>query len=483
MHVGSETATRTPLILLLSWTSISLAEISTIESRSNSLGIDWDPAPSPEDGPPLSAGASRDKSLLPAQIGGIVGAYLFSVCVVGIALIVIGRRLRRQIQRSCKALDIEMVHPTGASLYPSPISPISAQAGSRNFSWPSPEKADRNPYVFPPSIKSLKDQHVDDRVVQADRELLDRGLEDIYAHVMEQEDAKVAGIVLKDAPLPAGLNSPGPVPATAPQRQDTPTKKPEKSKPATLDINVEGNRSPKTHSRSSSIISSLKSPKRKGIRGMRISSPIPTPLSATFPGGNASDEEPLTPRYYAPPPPPPVPTDQVPHTHSRNTSTGYSPVSPTRSIAEQLSPHAVPQQFQHRPNASQTSVNSARDPISATSANSSTPLYSPSHPPNNSVGRGLPLRQFEPSITSTSFSQTTKTTVLERTSPLSPSGLKTPWSAGAVPYSPYQPFTPIMPITPKLVTKEERKRKKKEEGRAPVLEMIKSDDELWDSSY
>jgi len=76
----------------------------------------------------------------------------------------------------------------------------------------------------------------------------------------------------------------------------------------------------------------------------------------------------------------------------------------------------------------------------------------------------------------------TKTTVLERASPLSP-GIKTPWSAGAVPYSPYQPFSPVTPMTPRLVTKEERKRAKKAEGRGPVVEMIKSDAEMWDSGY
>jgi hypothetical protein len=71
---------------------------------------------------------------------------------------------------------------------------------------------------------------------------------------------------------------------------------------------------------------------------------------------------------------------------------------------------------------------------------------------------------------------------LERTTPLSP-GLKTPWSAGAVPYSPYQPFTPLMPITPRLVTREERRAMKKMEPRSPVMEMVKDEDDLWDSGY
>jgi hypothetical protein len=295
-------------------------------------------------------------------------------------------------------------------------------------------------------------------------------------------------------PPPAPLQSASP----PPQRSVTP-KKVEKSRPS--NINIEEPKQ-KSQSRASSIISSLKSPKRRGIRGM-ISSPIPTPLSTTFPSpGNVSDEEPLSPRFYAPPPPPPVPTDQVPYAHVRKNSQG-SPVSPTRSIAEQLSPYGA-QQF-HRPNPSQTSVQSSRDPASATSATSQTPLF-PSQsqrpppypnkststvnlpPSNNSSVRQLPLRQFEPAMQSPSFSYSTKTTVLERTSPLSPGlttggGPRTPWSAGAVPYSPYQPFSPMMPITPRLVTKEERKAMKKREARTPTLEMIKSDDELFDSAY
>jgi len=76
----------------------------------------------------------------------------------------------------------------------------------------------------------------------------------------------------------------------------------------------------------------------------------------------------------------------------------------------------------------------------------------------------------------------TKTTVLERNTPLSP-GLRTPWTAGAAPYSPYQPFTPVMPVTPRLVTKDDRKRAKKAEGRGPVRELVKTEDELWDSGY
>jgi len=285
----------------------------------------------------------------------------------------------------------------------------------------------------------------------------------------------------------------------APQRQNTPPKKVEKSRPANLNIDETKSNTSKSHSRVSSIISSLKPP-RKGVKGMRISSPIPTPLSSTFPPQQAEDEEPLSPRYYTPPPPPPVPKDQVPYTHSRNNSNSTVPAaqtSPTRSLAEALSVN--PYGSRHRPNYSQVSVQSSNrgDPISATSATSQTPLTmppkqtrqpSPNPPSNNSSQRALPFRQFEPALTSPSFAPSTKTTVLERAGPVGGAGpqtggLRTPWSAGAVPYSPYQPFSPVMPITPRLVTKEERKAQKKKEGRTPVLEMIKSEDELWDSGY
>jgi hypothetical protein len=521
MHVGTETAIIAPLILILSWAPISNGNILTEIPKKNPLNIDWYPAPAPANGPPLSANASRDPALLPAQIGAIVGSYLFSVCVVGTAFILIGRRLRLRSQNCAKALDIEMVEPNFHAFDPSPISPGQLPGGQRNFSWPSPEKDTRNPFIFPPVTTTINgspvspvgvDSSFDTRIVDADRNMLQRDLEDIYAHVMQQEEAKAAGLNVKEMPLPPQLQHMGPVPNEGPRRQGSPPKekKPEKApsrRPSNLTID-EG-KSDKSHSRSSSILSALRSPRRKK---MQISSPIPTPLSATFPSnGSGSDEEPLTPRYYPTlPPPPPVPKDQAPYNPSRNTSGIIlgSPRSAEHSNGEQLNPYGQSQfQGRHRANFSQTSVQSttsqSNDPNSAVSASSTTPFMPPpqrpvlapvgipkqsnSNPPsNNSSVRALPFRQLEPALASPSFSNSTKTTVLERTTPMSgphTGGLKTPWSAGAVPYSPYQPFTPMMPITPRLVTKEDRKKMKKMEGRAPAMELVRSDDELWDSPY
>jgi hypothetical protein len=482
-------------ILILVSTILPCASLSLniIKPRDNPLGIWFDPAPSPEDGPPLSAGALRDKAYLPAEIGGIVGAYAFITTSLLLALLLVGRRLRRERELAAeeKLADVEMIagpypsHP----YYPSPLSPTSGLSGNINFSWPSPEKNDPNPYVFPSTTRSptspASDHRVDTRVVQADREHLQRDLEDIYALVMEQEEAKAAGMNITDLPAP------NPLPSASPQRTNPPStfsKRLGKPNP----ISTSGPEKEKSHSRTSSIISSLRSPRRKasaGIRSLRISSPIPTPLSSTFPTTYASDEEPLSPRNYAPPPPPPIPRDQVPYQHhsrnnsSTNTATATaepSPISPARSIAENLA-------FTSSAPANNRMIGTSRLPnLTIPTAPTSAPHPQLVPSAGNST-RTLPFRAFDPpaGLASPSFSQhssATKTTVLERTTPLSP-GLKTPWSAGAMPYSPYQPFTPLMPVTPRLVTREDRKRMKRLEPKSPTVEMVQSSGDLWDAGY
>ncbi|CAG8974522.1 hypothetical protein HYALB_00009057 [Hymenoscyphus albidus] len=462
-----------------------------IKIQIRALGIDLSPAPSPENGPPFSAGATRDRSLLPAQIGGIIGAYLFSVCIIGLALIFCGRKARRALQQPGIVLDVEMVQPhKQLSIDPSPISPTRGPGSPRNFSWPSPEKDERNPYVFPPVNRSPitppgTDPYVDSRVVQQDRDMAARNLEDIYAHVMEQEEAKAAGLSPKEMPPPAPLQRPGSIPAPAPQKGSR--------RPSA--ITIDGNKS--TRSRASSILSVLKSPRRKQNRPLQISSPLPTPMSATFPRDGGSDTEPLSPKYYKPPPP--IPTDQVPYTDSRNTS-NITPTSPTRSIAEQMAPYGPggSGNSRHRQYPSQASAHSY-DPGSASTTTSQTPLNPPPtkkaipHPiptasnPTNAHTRALPFRQFEPALQSPSFKPATKTTVLERKGPQHSGpmtgGLRTaPWSPGAVPYSPfYQPMTPMIPVTPTLVTRQDRKMMKKQQKKAPVQELVS--DDMWDSGY
>ncbi|PSS15022.1 hypothetical protein M430DRAFT_29040 [Amorphotheca resinae ATCC 22711] len=534
--VGTETRIPAQSILLfLTSIDISSANLLTNIPRSNPLNIDWGPAPPPEDGPPLSAGASRNKSLLPAQISGIVGAYLLSACIVSIGIFLVGRSLRRRIAAAYKARDIEMIetvpHSINTQFNPqfNPQSPASPRSFNSPSSWTSQEKSAPNPYVFPPTSPrsprspyspttppSFGDPNVDSRVVERDQQLMERDLEEIYSYVMQQEEAKAAGVPISEMPLPAKLQNAGPAPPAASQR--SPAKKAEKQRPANIMLVPEESKSPKS-SRASSIISSIVSPRKSGFKkNLRISSPIQSPKDGNYPGGTAEEREPLTPRYYAPPPPPPIPTDQVPYQPTRQNS-GNSVASHTRTIAEQLEPYGPGSTSAFHNNRSQASFGSQLSgptlpsspkprsslfPISTSTPGPSNNLNTAS--PNSAVTpsstitpssatssmRQLPLRQFEPPMASpsyASFQQSTKTTVLERTTP-DPSkgpttaGLKTPWSAGAVPYSPYQPFTPMFPISPRLVTREDRKKMKKQEkkmGLSPRTELVA--DDLWDSGY
>jgi hypothetical protein len=515
--------------------------------RSNPLGLDYSPAPPPDKGPALSAHASRNKDLLPAQIGGIVGAYLLSLCIVGTVLLILGRRLRRQVELEAKSLEVELVSSISQGVYagstgPTPVSP----SNLRNYSWPSPDRKQAiyefppagNPdpaaFVFPPrqdieaaapyvypthnSIYSHQSNpSIDTKVVEADREMLARDLEDIYAHVMEQEEAKAAGVDVRSMPPPKIPNAQPP--ASAPQSKNS------KHKPADISIN-DDSKSTKTHSRASSILSSFtsprspKSPRKKGIRGMRISSPIATPNSGAF---SHSDEEPLTPRNYVYRAPPPVPKNQGTYAQSQS----YEGESPTRSIADTLS--TVTPTSPQLPNSTQSSKsplpalntrnlnlslrsekNSASPRSATTTATQSQPPHSKANPKSldlqsqspisqsstlhttttNPTTRTLPFRQqFQSTpLASPSFSQT-KTTILERLPPShrngpQTAGLRTPFSGGAVPYSPYQPFTPMVPITPRLVTKEDRKRMKRMQGpKTPVVELVSDAEDVWDSGY
>lgn len=545
MLVGIETLVTSLLFLSFFGLDISLANILYDIPKNNPLHINWYPAPSPENGPPISRNASRNKALLPLQISGIVGAYLICVCIVGIALFFIGKKRTRDFEIAEKALDIELemresrvLAPINTSPYPqAPLSPLRSPRNFSRPSWPAQEKNFENhqtPYVFPgratsprspvsnyspqTPVGSIGNPNVDARIMERDQHMLQRDLEDIYAHVMEQDEAKAKGIDVGTLPLPPHIQAAGPVPGPAAQQQrnidssSPPVKKIEKRRPSNMNLSEE-----KPRSRSSSIISALMSPRKSKApkMPMQISSPIASPALYSRFDTKAIEEdaEPLAPRYYAPAPPPPVPTDQVPSYHTRQTS---DLKSPTRTIAERLGPgppvsfpmrnpsqNSNSSAYPHRQNPSQTSFSSqTRDhqpePSSAISATSTTPFAkAPSPGPTpiqaSTSTRALPFRQFEPALTSpsySSFAQSTKTTVLERSDRQNgprTGGLGTPFSAGAVPYSPYQPFSPMMPITPRLVTKEERKMKEKMMRKAlgsPVpKEMVKSSDELWDSGY
>ncbi|WYZ37948.1 hypothetical protein EsH8_II_001454 [Colletotrichum jinshuiense] len=529
----------TSVLAFLFFCSHTRAAPSVHETRNNNnpLNIDWDPAPSPEDGPPASAGALRDPAYLPFQIGAIVGSYGLSLVLVAVLLLILSKRRREAL--SAGDDEVEYQDPKTPPLSPLPpkltlevpSSPRSIpRSPVRNYSYPSAEEyqtpeypTPQTPYINPTPTSTLHapgvDFSVDQRIVAADKKMAQTQLEEMYKYVMEQEEAKLQGIKLEGSPV-LSHNPQLPAPSSGSFTKSTLRK--DKHKPANLNL---GEDKPEKQSRASSIFSALRSPKKsKNVKGISISSPIMTPMTGTFPRHESQEMNAIPPRQYAPPPPPPVPTHQAPYAYGTQQHHGQvSPITPdhspesTQSIDERIGSQIpigqIPIGHVRKPSAAPSEV----DPNSAVSERSTAPLIGlptspkpgarfpalPSSPkPGASfqipasprpgagfrskapsavrTGGSLPLRAYEPALTSPSLSsQTTKQTVFERTGPLSPSGARTPATGMAVPYSPYQPFTPCVPMTPSLVTKADRKRMKKLEPKTPTLEMVRSDDDIW----
>ncbi|KAI1309280.1 hypothetical protein F5Y03DRAFT_76909 [Xylaria venustula] len=490
----------------------------------------FDPAPSPEDGPPLSAGALRNPAYLPAQIGGIIGAYALSLVLVAVILLSLAKTRRKRITAGEAGLDTYEeygyqfafppdVKPNDNSQnYPYPYHPQTPKSPIKNFSYPTPlgeqplGEQPRTPYTFSGSFSTYSTSTlginplVDQRVVAADREMAQQQLEEMYKYVLEHEAAKEAGTPIERPPSPLAKQFP---PAASPKPSIL---KKSKNKPANLEL---GQGQPEKQSRASSILSVLKSPRsKKNVKGISISSPIMTPMSSTFPRQDGEELSVIPPRHYAPASPPPVPTDQPAYLQHSRFPVPVAPITPpdlspesTQSIDERIGA-----QFGHSRYDSQAPTEV--DPVSATSERSTTPLVGlPSSPkpsqtrfpslpaspkpgatfptsprPGQSFSRpnapsavrtggALPLRAYEPSLSSPS-AQTTKQTTFERTMPLSP-GARTPWTGAPVPYSPYQPFSPVVPVTPSLVTKADRKRMKQLQPKTPTMEMVQNSDEMW----
>lgn len=131
-------------------------------------------------------------------------------------------------------------------------------------------------------------------------------LEQMYKYVMEQEEAKEAGVEFRAPMVPAQ-----PRDSTLTTASSSHNNKREKNKPANLNLA----KPEKKESRTSSILSALKSPrKKKQLQGISISSPIMTPMSGTFPQYVGEEMSAIPPRHYAPAIPPPVPMN---HNHSQ----------------------------------------------------------------------------------------------------------------------------------------------------------------------
>lgn len=196
--------------IYLSYTALVLLSAATGTSAVSNLwavSIDEGPAPSPEDGPPFSAHATRNRALLPYQIVGVVGSYVATVLILGTLLLTLGRTLRRRAQEMASR-PTEMVKPMGRSFDPSPISPLS----SSGRSWYSPRKL-RNKRSAATSIRSGRSNPVspgmdsvvsfDTNVIDADRQKRQDEMERLYAAVMAQDEQKSQTATITTSEMPS----------------------------------------------------------------------------------------------------------------------------------------------------------------------------------------------------------------------------------------------------------------------------------------
>jgi hypothetical protein len=417
----------------------------------------WEsPAPPPDKGPPLSAHALRDKSKLPYEIAGILGAYVVWVAASALLIIFVGRRLRRKAQTSLRTLNMEIMKPAVNPAPPdtdsSPKSPVKQ--------WASPASTAVNSFKSPKLGHDYKASQAsvstfDDRIVEQDKARNMEEMERLYAAVMAHDIKKSppkqtngfdhaplksptqnppeiqhlqAGSNTAQAPSnPLSPSSTSPTSPSSEYSRPTPTPSAASSKftKAVSFLSL-------SHSRASSTASTKSRPSRISIRGLPISPPIASPdlqQSATY-----VEEPPYSAQNYTPGPPPLTPAMK-------------SAAAQAREI----------------------------DRKGATRAPAPTPLHLR---PAAAVSAGsLPFRE---AYTPPQSAPATKVTYLEkRESVLHPTP-KT--GVPHTPYSAYQPFTPMTPITPgRLVTKEDRKRAKKQGGTKVLSDddMVKSDEEMW----
>ncbi|KAL8693262.1 MAG: hypothetical protein Q9218_001863 [Villophora microphyllina] len=520
-----------PFLFLTTASHLSLA--TALPKDIWHISIFEGPAPSRENGPPLSANSLRNPSYLPAQIGAIVAAYILSVLVISSGLLFVGRRLRRAAQASPRTLAMEMVKPVrpdvSKAFDPSPISPSPATKNPYGPSpsstidmknnWPSPEKSCNS--VRWPSVKghgyqpSIQSSVVtfDESVIEEDKARNQSEMERLYAAVMEHDELKSSGsLPPKDASPPQHppelqhlrANALSSCPASPPPQYDS-----SKSPARTLTTSPRKSIRPSpimTHSRNSSRSSFGSFNKKRGIRNLAISPPMGSPDLVPDNLSRYSETEPLSPRLYNPGPPPPTPPAREAQAQKKHpesyepslrspfkTSFRESTRTPRTSIPAF---QTVPESTHEHVNLPQSSDPATKPPtlqLPKSKRAAPAPLHLQTQASSGSTGV-LPLRSAPLPFRNLNSSRGNadrppsmiKATVLERKVP-DKHLLGTPRTGVPMtPYSPYMPFTPLTPMTPsRLVTREERKQREKEEGRRvmTVEDRVVEEDEVWGDAY
>ncbi|KAL9123980.1 MAG: hypothetical protein Q9217_006646 [Psora testacea] len=520
------------LPLLSSTQVLQILLLSAVKATPTSIwhvSIFQDPAPPPGKGPPVQASALRDESYLPAQIASIIASYVLSVLLIGTAILFVGRRLRRAAQASPKTLSMEMMKPantdTTAAFDPSPVSPrknnpYGASPDStidmRN-NWPSPNRSLRGSsgwgsiqrgHKKQPSESQASVVTFDESVIEDDKVRNEREMERLYAAVMEHDEKRSTLGSKVDL---AGQAQPRHPPELQHLRDVSQPSDPSRAdikspaKPITRSPEISSRPTPiSVHSRNSSRSSFGSFGRKRGVRGLHISPPMGSPGLAPDYDDGYGDTESLKPRLYPDPGPPPLTPDEqkaLRHRQEQKDNTRPSPNDtrfPITSLRKGSNVTLPPGVQTHTiPEVSSGSELQTwnNDRLKASKKKTPAPLALRTQAAAGATAQHhplgvtpLPLRNAHPTNYNADRpepSPTIKATVLERK--ISGHSLRSPMTGVPMtPYSPYMPKTPLTPMTPsRLVTREERRRREKEEGRrVPTIEdAVEEEADMWGDAY
>lgn len=452
-----------------------------------------DPAPSPEDGPPASFNATRDKQRLPYEICGVVGGYVFTVLIWGVLLLTVGRKMRRKALEPPPALAFAQELKPIKPVMETPISPSSMRSATswvRKFKRGGESLSGSTPVS--PIVQSP--MSFDQKVLDADRQRAQDDMERLYAAVMDHDAKKHSrqtSLATVEEPMqPPSIRNERRRPSAISTTQRGPTdSSPASPIKAIYPPDYSNMAAPLPHSRNGSLRAEMPPPSPRSIlsKPSRLSSASRQDKSARFNlknlrisgpiqnyGGAPADDEartPLSPRFYPDPGAPPSPPTQP-----TSPSTPYSPTEPAE--IERAHSLRIP-----LPNPAPQRTPSSTIPA-LTIAPPPPPKLSISRSPTMTPTSSLPFRAYQNDIAASPLkSPGIQTTVLDRR-PANLS-LQTPKTGVPfTPYSPYMPFTPITPVTPHLVTRRERKGKGRERERLGRLdEMVQSPKEIFGDAY
>ncbi|KIW93157.1 uncharacterized protein Z519_05762 [Cladophialophora bantiana CBS 173.52] len=467
---------------------VSVLIIPPTAARPHSIwdvDIDRDPAPPPDQGPPLSAGALRDKSKLKYEIIGIVGAYVVWLIITLVLLFLVGKKLRRRVQTSNRSLSMEIIKPAPLANQPKmnvepPLKSPGKMASLR--SWATGKSHSHKQSSI--SVSST----IDEKIIEADKAKNRDEMARLYAAVMahDEEKARSSGQTSPRTPnYPPQYNAP-PTPRSPHHLPPTP-----RSPYYQPNLNLNGPASPRSP-RYPPEFQHLRHPDTEaqdhGIQpvSQALVHPLaPTPADdapSTRTGSQTSSRKKVSPLSFIS-----GRSDSADQTKKRpsNISVRGQPISqplgsatltdPSMYSEDAISSPRIYNPGPAPPTPGQKSAVTAVEEIEKKGPPA--PLSLRSTAASNSSS-SLPFRQFYNDALKSA--PATKTTFVDRRESIL--GVHPKTGVPQTPYSPYMPYTPMTPVTPRsLVTKKEMKKNRKKEGLKVLTEddLVLSDEDLW----